>query len=615
MRWLLWSVAVFSGSLGLAGSVSAQVPPNILLIIADDLGVEGIEAYEQYNGFDADPDPGIADLHPRTPEINALAAQGVRFRNAWSNSSCATTRATILTGRYGYRDEMQSAGETLPEEALIIPEVLRTKGYRSALIGKWGFFFGDDDSDAGTVHPVRAGYDHFAGALRGVLIPADYFAWRRHVATFDPERQECEESSEPATHLNDACIQKSRAIVSETDPLRYATSKNVADAIDWIGTNHDQPWFLTLSFNAPHDPFHAPPSDLPYFSGCAALGGSLCYAAAIEAMDKKIGELIDWLTEENEIGQTVVIFVADNGPPREMNPRGKFTVYQGGVNVPLIVKGPGVVAGSPSPRVSNALVNTSDLFMTVLDLAGVARCAVLGEHDSYSFVPILENTTPHIRHYAYAEGIGQGTGTGKAIRNRAGLKLQRSRESTSPGVVETIWQLFNLPNETENLMNQDGTTSHDDLKDELAKLKDLLGDDGVNQSTIPGADLAPANLDADANGYADGTDTDADGAADACDNCSELAQDATQRLDTDADGYGNLCDGDFNQDFAAFPNDIDIWIEDFLGGGVDRGVGTDMNCDGDVVGDDFDLLFPLFMASSPPGPSGLACAGTVPCPE
>ena len=136
----------------------------------------------------------------------------------------------------------------------------------------------------------------------------------------------------------------------------------MSDATDWIRQHRGQPWFLVLSFNAPHTPVHAPPDALHDVDAKALLpAGScspgLCYRAMVEAMDEKIGELLAWLRQDFdpsdaddalELDRTVVIFVSDNGPEKFVaaDPeRSKYTLFEGGVNVPLIVKGPGVVAG------------------------------------------------------------------------------------------------------------------------------------------------------------------------------------------------------------------------------------------------------------------------------
>ena len=493
-RWLIAAAFSLSGIVLAVGAARAQpTRPNILLIIADDVGVESIEAYpETFDGTDG---------HPHTPTLNALAAQGVRFRHAWANPLCGATRATMQTGRYGHRTGVLGGGGTLAAAELTLPEALATQGYPSALVGKWGLY---DGGDAATIHAVQSGYDHFAGSPAAVLQPFSYLGWERHVATFAPERAACRASADPVVHENQACIERSSAVLNEADPASYATTRNVDDAKDWIRKNAGQPWFVVLSFNAAHTPVHAPPSGLHDIDEKALLpGGScdpgLCYRAMVEAMDNQIGNLLAWLRDRQELDRTVVIFVADNGPEEfvAVDPqRSKFTLFQGGVNVPLIVKGPGVVAGaSGKGRVSDALINTSDLYMTVLELAGVTPCALPGDHDSFSFVPVLEGVSDGIRHYAYAEVLSSKAG--KAIRNRAGLKLQRSLQDQAP-----TWFLFDLakdPAEKHNLFDEKGQAPPE-LRAEVARLKELLGDENVSMAAVPPPRLPAAHLDPDADG-------------------------------------------------------------------------------------------------------------------
>jgi hypothetical protein len=109
------------------------------------------------------------------------------------------------------------------------------------------------------------------------------------------------------------------------------------------------------------------------------------------------------------------------------------------------------------------------------------------------------------------------------------------------------------------------------------------------------------------------SDTDGDGVFDSLDNCSTVMNAPPADCDTDNDGYGNLCDGDFDEDSFVFSGDFSIWNADFLGGGYDGGTGTDMDCDGYVFSGDFAIWNGYFLGSGSPGPSGLYCAGTVPC--
>ena len=594
MRALVFVLAVFAGPVLWAESARAQTTPNILMIIADDVGADMIGAYHGGVG------------HPHTPNIDQLAAEGVRFSTVWSNPLCAATRSTIQTGRYGYRTGLVGGNGVLPEGALTIPKVLAAAGsaYKTAIIGKWGLATSAMVLDR-TKHAVRAGYNHFAGSpFTGIN---SYFNWQRYVATYNPAL--C------SAHDNDACIDGSIDTVTT-----FATATNVADAEAWIAPNKDHPWFLVLAFNAAHFPYEAPPDgthDLalqtPAGSTCAGTEVGPCYQAMIEAMDQNIGALRTWLQDEQEFDQTVVIFVGDNGSPHEavdLDPaRGKGSLFESGVRVPLIARGVGVAGNPQAPRVSGALVNTSDLFTTVLELAGVPASAVATAvtvpYDSFSLVPTLAGTAGPTRQYAYAD-IGEG----KAIRERADYKLFVTREGT--GNEATLhWHFYKLSAdaaEASNLVYEQGTQpvligSDPEQAAHLARLSQLLGDppDGVSTQApnIPAAN----------------EDHDADAVADLDDNCRDVSQSQSQRCDTDQDGYGNVCDGDFNQSGAVNSLDYTMFFAPALATGIPDSRGTDMDCSGAVNSFDYTMFFiPQLSTGAPPGPSGLTCAGTVPCP-
>ena len=360
--------ALTFGLLTLA-AVAGPRAQNVLLIVVDDLGVDNVGVYAEGG-----------DLPP-TPHIDALAADGVLFRNCWANPVCSASRATILTGRYGFRTGVVHAIPQCPELPLAewtIPEVLDLSpglGVAHAAIGKWHL----GDTVGGASSPNLHGFGRYEGALPGGI--DSYYAWP--------------ETLDGTTATN----------------TTYVTTETVDDALAWIG-GQSGPWFLYLAFNAPHVPFEAPPAALhtqrlppeewfdqprPY------------YKAVVEALDTELGRLLAGIPPRVR-AQTTVVFVSDNGtpyfataPPFDPD-HAKATLYEGGVNVPLIVSGAGVV--SPG-RECAALVNTTDLFATALELAGVDLATGLPGglvHDSVSLVPYLVDAEqPPLRSTVYAE--------------------------------------------------------------------------------------------------------------------------------------------------------------------------------------------------------------------
>lgn len=358
--------------------------PNIVFVLADDFGVDMVGAY----GEGADP--------PCTPVIDGLAAQGMLFRNAWVNPVCSPTRAAVLTGMYGFRTGIggtltnQDAGLALSE--VTIPEML--SGYDSTCAGKWHLH-----GDQGNLHPNDTGFGHYAGSLRGAL--PDYSAWSK---------------------VTDGQVSQTTT---------YATTDTTDEAIAAIH-GMQEPWFLYVSFNAIHAPFHEPEA--------AVCGRALCphtwcdnlpanptevelAKAMTEAMDSAVGRILAELAVVDP--EAYVVFMGDNGTPRSVSEdpftaaHAKGSLYEGGVNVPLIVRGPGVAAAE-----CDALVSGVDLFATFAELAHVRATA----DDSVSMVPYFTDPSLALRATVYAETFAPNGGPPaehrRAVRN-ARYKLIR----------------------------------------------------------------------------------------------------------------------------------------------------------------------------------------------
>lgn len=437
-------------------------PQNVLLILADDIGVDILSVYGEGEGF------------PVTPTLDRMANEGVLFRNAWSTPKCSSTRATILTGRYGFRtgvmDIVTSTDlQALSLDEIIIPEILsfRTQTHEQAMIGKWHLSNCLNGQRQG---PNLAGFSHYAGSLSNLVNGGQsFFEWDKTV-----------NGNTSRVHT-------------------YATTDSVNDALQWIN-QQTRPWFLYLALNAPHEPFQIPPHALvspatlallpkdaqgntsPAGTYCEGGNERFCYLAMVEAMDAEIGSLLAALPPEVS-DQTTVIFVGDNGtPPAIVRPpfdgrRAKSTLYEGGVNVPLIVRGVGV--GNPN-RESAALVNTTDLFATTLELAtGQAVAEFLPPdlvHDSVSIVPILKDLSDaEPRTYVYTE-LFNPTRTnvesqfGQAIRNER-YKLIRLTTQQRDEFYDLEADPFELNNLLLNPMDEVQTANHEVLRQQLAVLR------------------------------------------------------------------------------------------------------------------------------------------------
>jgi len=334
--------------LTLATSAAAQ--DNILLVIADDLGVDSLSAYNA----------GTAGASlPATPTLDGLAASGLRFTQAYANPVCSPTRAAILTGQHAWRTGVGTvvtpqSNNSLTAGAFTLPEAFAANpalGYQLATFGKWHLSIGPGTNMA---RCTIGGWPSFAGFNGGQV--ADYQSWVRHVSDGTPAGT----SSAPCTN--------------------YATTQTVDDALAWIAAQEalGAPWFAWVAFGAPHAPFHLPPAalcpDYATLPGGAdiALNPRPYYEAAIQALDTELGRLLAGIDRAH----TNILFVSDNGTPNEvLQPpfpagRGKGTLYEGGIRVPLIVQGPAVVAPG---RVADQPLHVVDLFDTILELAGISR--------------------------------------------------------------------------------------------------------------------------------------------------------------------------------------------------------------------------------------------------
>ncbi|MCH7721403.1 MAG: sulfatase-like hydrolase/transferase [Planctomycetes bacterium] len=385
-------VVVAMAVAGPGESLSLAQSENVLIILADDLGVDVLECYAEGSTF------------PPTPTIDMLCASGVLFRNAWSNPVCSPTRATIQTGRYGFRTGVggvvrKFSHEGLPFSETTIPEVLDLNpslGYAHAAIGKWHL---TSDPQGGDDGPNLSGYGHFAGTMYNL---DDYFLWPKTV--------------------------NGETAYTEV----YATTDQVNEAIAWINDRGASPWFVYLAFNAPHGPAHWPPKELHSYDLDGPPSSLVKFQATVEAMDTEMGRLLASISEE-VLERTTVIFLGDNGtghivvePPFDPE-HDKGTLYDGGINVPLIISGPQVV--SPGSE-SSVLVNTTDLFATTLELLGVDVKASLPPGiviDSRSVLPVLQGQRFDPRPFAYADFFRPmaGDDMGQAIRNTLGFKLIR----------------------------------------------------------------------------------------------------------------------------------------------------------------------------------------------
>lgn len=357
---------------------------NILLIIADDMGVDNVSAYQEHSQSAA------------TPTIDQLASQGILFKNAWANPSCAPTRGALMTGRYAFRNGAThpNAGQNvLDTNEITIAEVISEVGYQTALFGKWHLGTGNG-GNPGTL-PTDQGFDHYSGHLNGGI--GNYFNWQKTILTGPGQ---------------------SNNSITETG---YASEVNTQEAISWINAT-TSPFFAIVSYAAPHSPFHVPPADR--YSNISLSGnvGDLCgagtqnsdedcYRAMAEAMDSYVNDLVSQIAL-SKLDDTLIIFMGDNGTPTQATidegtfrtDHAKGSTFQGGVRVPLIMAG-GSNLNIPNTEIAD-LIDITDLFSTFVDIAGTQEPSNI-TIDGRSILGHIDTgiPAPAPREYQFSESI------------------------------------------------------------------------------------------------------------------------------------------------------------------------------------------------------------------
>ncbi len=404
--------------------------PNIIHIMADDLGYGDLGCYGQEM--------------IRTPNIDRLAEEGVRFTDHYAGSTvCAPSRCCLMTGLHtghayirGNKSTPPSGQEPIPDDTVTVAEVLKRAGYATGLVGKWGL------GAPGSVGvPNRQGFDHFFGYL-----------CQGHAHNYYPEflyRNDEEaplegNTVEPARYYG-AGVAAERAV--------YSHDLMAEEALAFVERNSGGPFFLYLALTIPHANNEAGkegmevPSDEPY--GCEPWPQQQKnHAAMITRMDRDIGRLMAKLEGLGIAGDTVVFFTSDNGPHREGGADPEFfdsngplrgikrDLYEGGIRVPMIARWPGrIPAGSVTGHVSAFW----DFLPTAADIAGVETPVGL---DGVSCLPtLLGDSGDQRRHdhlyWEFHEGSGSKqaarSGNWKGVRNRPSRPLELYDLSTDIG--------------------------------------------------------------------------------------------------------------------------------------------------------------------------------------
>lgn len=404
-----------------------QVKPNIILIIADDLGWGDVG----YHGSDI-----------RTPNIDRLAKEGVELDRFYVAPICSPTRAGLLTGRYPNRYGLRNnvirpwLDFGLDTAEVTLPEILADAEYtHRALVGKWHL-----GHSRKAYHPLSRGYTYFYGHLNGAI---DYFSFKRE------GQRDWHENYRPSLdtgYTTDLIGKKARQLI-----LNY--------------TAEEQPFFLQVAFNAPHSPLQATRKYLDMygfdplkkrFIRGRGRGNSKrqTYSAMVTHMDDEIGEMLQLMDSLGIADNTIVVFMSDNGA--ELNHGGsngdlrgaKLTEWEGGVRVPAIVRWPGKFNGG---RNTEQVFSYLDVLPTLLNMAGV-------EHTEALPLDGIDLSTAITSNELSSRTLYLGNGaliTDKYKLIEGGKKVGLTRMSL---VEDHLFDIKDDPVEKENLILQDPST-------------------------------------------------------------------------------------------------------------------------------------------------------------
>jgi len=339
----------------------AASPPNILILLADDMGWGDLGH------------TGSKQL--RTPHLDQLATNGVFCSQAYVASSvCAPSRAGLMTGRQpsaiGFEANLAKWDEKSPTRELhqglhpkhrTMADHLRDAGYATALVGKWHLGYAEEH------HPNRRGFDHFCGMISG---SHGYFP-------LEQKRHSIERNGSPVTAFSNP----------------YLTDFFTDEIMTWIGeVDKDQPWFCFGSYNAPHTPMHATEADLADFAHIADRKRRT-YAAMMQALDRGVGRIVAQLKSIGELDNTLIVFFSDNGgATTNASWNGPFSgckgnMREGGIRTPMIFHWP---AGLPRSHEVKTPVSSLDLLATFLAAAGAKSPDAT---DGANLLPVLRQET------------------------------------------------------------------------------------------------------------------------------------------------------------------------------------------------------------------------------
>lgn len=407
-------LVVFIFSFGGLKAQKNNVKPNIIYIMADDLGYADLSCY------------GRKDY--QTPNLDKLCSQGIKFMNAYAAAPvCTPTRVAFFTGRYpahltvglyepiaeGHNDSLVGLSPENPS----IAQLLKKIGYETYLVGKWHLGYKPE------FNPMANGFDYFFGFNTGAT---DY------ISHTNPK-------GKPDLYENDQPLQKEG----------YITDIFMEKAIEVINKSRQKPFFLALTFNAPHWPWQGP-GDKPYPLGSVdnwKSGGSPeTYARMMKSLDDAVGKIVTTIDDLKLSNNTVIIFTSDNGGEHYSDngiyQDGKMSLREGGIREPAFVRWTGKIKEN---SITNQVTTTMDWTATILSLAG-AKADEKFPLEGIDIMPMLTGKKKEVDRILYWRIFQRKKQ--KAMRDGKWKWLQDEKGN------EYLFDLSNDPSEKNNLMDQ-----------------------------------------------------------------------------------------------------------------------------------------------------------------
>ena len=368
---LILSLFIFSCQ----GESQEEIMPNVLIIFTDDQGSIDMNIY------------GARDLI--TPNMDALAMDGIRFTQFYAGSPvCSPSRAALMTGRYPHFAGLagnagsQYGGRGMPSEQVTLAETLKEAGYVTAHVGKWHLGFNDG------IMPNDQGFDYSFGHMGGCIDNySHFFYWN------GPNSHDLFRNGQEVWYDGE-----------------YFPDLMVKEINNFINENREKPFFLYWAINMPHYPLQATEKWRKEYEGLDSPRNK--YAAFVSTIDEKIGDVMNQLNQLGLDENTIVIYQSDHGHSVETRTFGgggdagpyrgaKFSLFEGGIRVPAIIKWPGKIAAG---EVRDQLVTGADWYPTILDLIGLPQSS--HKINGKSFVPVLNSPGAESSHEYFHWQLG-----------------------------------------------------------------------------------------------------------------------------------------------------------------------------------------------------------------